>query len=43
MPQTVDDLVERSGLSAASLTATLTFLELAGAAKHVEGGKWVRV
>lgn len=42
MPQAVNDIVGRSGLSAASLTATLTFLELAGAAKRVGDGKWVR-
>lgn len=42
MPQAVDDIVGRSGLSTASLTATLTFLELAGAAKQVGNGQWVR-
>ncbi|MDD5623142.1 MAG: DNA-processing protein DprA [Candidatus Peribacteraceae bacterium] len=42
MPQTVDMLVERSGLLAAGVSATLTVLELNGAVKHCGGGAWVR-
>ncbi|MBU1124262.1 DNA-processing protein DprA [Patescibacteria group bacterium] len=42
MPQSVTDLVERSKLSAGDLNTKLTMLELAGAAKNVGGGMWVR-
>jgi DNA processing protein len=42
MPQPVDDLVVRAKLDAAVLNATLTILEIKGAAKNVGGGKWVR-
>jgi len=42
MPQTVDDLAQRSPMDAPSLNAALTMLELAGAAKNVGGGQWVR-
>lgn len=42
MPQSMDDLVERTGLTAGLIGATLTILELQGAAKGVGEGKWVR-
>ncbi|MDD5751661.1 MAG: DNA-processing protein DprA [Candidatus Peribacteraceae bacterium] len=42
LPQTVDDLAERSQMPPASVGSTLTMLELAGAAKHVGDGTWVR-
>lgn len=42
MPQPVDDLVVRAKLDAAVLNATLTMLEIKGAAKNVGGGRWVR-
>ncbi len=42
MPQSMDELVERSGLAAGLIGATLTMLELQGAVKGVEEGKWVR-
>lgn len=42
MPQPVDELVERSKLLPASVAATLTMLELAGAARNLGGGLWVR-
>ncbi len=42
MPQATDDLVAKSTLNAGVVAATLTMLELAGAAKNVGGGSWVR-
>jgi DNA processing protein len=42
VPQTVDALVPATGLAASALSATLTMLELAGAARNVGGGEWVR-
>lgn len=42
MPQRTDDLVTKSALTAAQVSATLTMLELAGAAKNVGQGQWVR-
>lgn len=42
MPQTIDDLVEELGMDAARIGAALTFMELAGAARTVGGGEWVR-
>lgn len=42
MPQTTDDLTQRSGLSASVIAASLTMMELAGAAKQVGHGQWVR-
>ncbi|MEI8230669.1 MAG: DNA-processing protein DprA [Candidatus Peregrinibacteria bacterium] len=42
MPQSLDDLVQRSGLAAGLIGATLTILELQGAVKGVGEGKWVR-
>lgn len=43
LPQPIDDLVASTKLDAAMLNATLTMLELQGAAHNVGGGKWVRV
>lgn len=43
LPQSVDDLVERSGLSLTEVGSTLTMLELAGAAKNTGNGQWVRM
>jgi DNA processing protein len=42
MPQRMDDLVTKSALTAAQVNATLTMLELSGAAKNVGQGQWVR-
>jgi DNA processing protein len=42
MPQTIDTLVASSGLEAGAVSATLTLLELQGAASHLGGGLWVR-
>lgn len=42
LPCSVDDLTERSRLSPAVIGSTLTMMELAGAARQTEGGKWVR-
>ena len=42
MPQTSDDLMERSGLPAAQVASTLTMMELAGAVKQAGNGQWVR-
>lgn len=42
MPQSIDDLAVKTKIDAAILTATLTMLELKGAAKNVGEGKWVR-
>jgi DNA processing protein len=42
MPQSLDDLVEKTGFDAATLNATLTMLELKGIAKNVGNGRWVR-
>lgn len=43
MPQPVDLLVERSGLSAAQISSALTMMELSGGAKNIGAGSWVRV
>ncbi len=42
MPQRTDDLVTKSALTAAQVSATLTMLELSGAAKNVGQSQWVR-
>jgi DNA processing protein len=42
MPQTVDDLLEKSAIETAALNATLTMLELRGVVRNVGNG-WVRV
>ena len=41
MPQTIDHLVERTGLSAADVSVALTLIELAGAVRVMSGGQWV--
>lgn len=43
MPQSADDLVEKSGLSIPTVNATLTLMELKKGAKNVGGGMWVKV
>lgn len=42
LPQAVDTLALTTGLPPATIGATLTMLELAGAARNVGGGQWVR-
>ena len=42
MPQAMDDLAEHSGLPTAAVASTLTVLEIAGAAKNMGNGTWVR-
>ncbi len=42
LPQSIDDLVEKSELPVASLNATLTLMELKGGAKNVGAGMWVK-
>lgn len=42
MPSSLDDLVVKAKLDAATINAVLTILELQGAAKNVGGGQWVR-
>jgi len=41
MPQQLGAIAEKAKLSLGTLNATLTMLELNGAAKHVGGGQWV--
>jgi predicted Rossmann fold nucleotide-binding protein DprA/Smf involved in DNA uptake len=42
MPQTVDDIIEKTGCSVADVTIALTMLQMADAARVLEGGMWVR-
>ncbi len=42
MPQPTDDLVAKSKLNPGTVAATLTMLEISGAARNVGGGSWVR-
>jgi len=42
LPAPLDDIVVKTKLSAATANATLTVLELKGAAKNIGQGKWVR-
>lgn len=42
LPLLLDDLVALTGLAAATVVATLTMLELAGAARNFGGGQWAR-
>jgi len=42
MPQSVGDIAQRAGLAAGPVNATLTMLELSGAAKTVGNGQWVK-
>jgi|CXWL01.1.fsa_nt_gi DNA processing protein len=41
MPQTIDQLVEKTGLSASDVSVALTLIELAGAVRMMGGGQWV--
>lgn len=43
MPQSTSDLVDKAELDAAVINAKLTMLELAGAAKNVGNGMWVKM
>ncbi len=43
MPSSVDALVEKSAVSAASASAILTVLELNGAAKNLGGSQWIKL
>lgn len=43
MPQSVDELSEKSGMAISSIHATLTLMELKGGAKNVGMGKWVKI
>lgn len=42
LPQRTDDLMTKTGLEAADVAIALTFLQLAGVAKVMDGGLWVR-
>ncbi len=42
LPQSVSDLVEKLALETATVNATLTMLELNGAARNMGAGQWVR-
>lgn len=42
MPQGLDEIMEKSGLKAGEINATLTILELQGAAQNVGKNQWVR-
>lgn len=42
MPQTIDDIIEKTGRSAAEVTVTLTMLQMADAARVIGSGMWVR-
>ncbi|MDD5103751.1 MAG: DNA-processing protein DprA [Candidatus Peribacteraceae bacterium] len=42
MPQTTDDLMERSGLPASQVASALTMMELQGAVGQAGNGQWVR-
>lgn len=42
MPQGVDEIMEKSGLAAAEINATLTIMELQGAVQNTGSNQWVR-
>ncbi len=42
LPQTADDIVEKTGCDIADVSIALVMLELAGVARVLEGGLWVR-
>jgi DNA processing protein len=42
MPQSADELMEKTGMPIAAINATLTLMELKGGAKNVGMGTWVR-
>lgn len=43
MPQSADNLIEKTGLPIATVNATLTLMELKGGAKNMGAGMWVSV
>ncbi len=43
MPQTMDNIVEKTGLDPGRIGSALTMIEIAGAAKNLGGGQWVRM
>ncbi len=43
MPQSGDELVEKSGRTVGAVSAVLTVLELNGAVRNLGGGQWVRI
>ena len=43
MPQSIDDLAGRSGMSIPTINATLTLMELKGGARNIGGGQWIRM
>lgn len=42
MPQSVDGLVEKTGLQASGIGVALTMMELSGAVRNVGNGQWVK-
>lgn len=42
MPQSMDDLVAKTGLPTGEISGTLTILELQGVVKNVGGGQWAK-
>jgi len=42
MPQTVTDLVNKSGIDTGTMNAALTMMELSGGVKNMGGGMWVK-
>jgi len=42
MPQSLDEISEKSNLKAGEINSALTVLELSGAAKNLGGGLWIR-
>ena len=42
MPQSSGDIVQKAGLETGVINSALTMMELAGAAKNVGGGQWVK-
>lgn len=42
LPQTMDELAEKTGLPIAFISVSMTMLELKGIAQNVGGGQWVR-
>jgi len=43
MPQSVDEITDKSEMKAAEILSTLTMMEIAGATRNVGEGKWVRI
>jgi DNA processing protein len=42
MPQTVDDIIEKTGCTAPDVISTLMMLHMADAARAIAGGMWIR-